>query len=100
MFGITTDGTYLAENIGFSTPELTSGFIVAQCSVQHEWEILPGDIFGRWTDEDGTVYWDVVEVIPNILTALQTAYLRSEIAIWDIAENKELRVADWYPVNP
>lgn len=100
LFGITADGTYRVENIGYSTPELTSGYIVATRSIQREADLpTTGELFGRWTDEDGTVYWDAVEVIPNLLTALQTAYLRSELAIWGIAENKEYRVADWYPIG-
>lgn len=98
LFGITADGTYRVENIGYSTPELTSGYIVATRSIQREADLpTTGELFGRWTDEDGTVYWDAVEVIGNMWYALHAAYLRNEKAIWDIAENRELRVADYYP---
>lgn len=84
MFGITQDGTYRAETIGFSTPELTTGYVVGVRSVQHESDVLPGDLFGRWTDEDGTVYWDEVAVIPGRGAALMAAAYRGEIAIWDV----------------
>lgn len=98
MFGIINDGTYRVERIGYSTPTLTDGYVVAVRPLQHESDIVTeGALFGRWTDTDGTVYWDEVEVIGNIWYALHAAYLRNELAIWDLAENKELRVADYYP---
>lgn len=98
MFGITEDGTYRVENIGFSTVELTEGYVVAVRPIQREADIpTTGTIFGRWTDTDGMVYWDEVEVIDNVWYALHAAYLRNEKAIWDLAEDRELRVADYYP---
>jgi hypothetical protein len=98
MFGITEDGTYRVESIGFSTPTLDSGYVVAVRPIKREADIVTeGALFGRWTDQDGTVYWDEVEIVPSLLTALQTAHLRSETAVWGIAEGKEYRVSDWYP---
>lgn len=100
MFGIIKDGTYRVENIGYSTPELTSGYIVATRPIKREADLtVTGELFGRWTDEDGTVYWDAVEVHESYAKALNLAYLRDEKAIWDIAENKEIRVSDWYPTE-
>jgi hypothetical protein len=100
MFGITEDGTYRVERIGFSTPTLDSGYVVAIRPLKREADIVTeGALFGRWTDEDGTVYWDEVEVIGNVWYALMAAKVRGEIAIWDIARGTELRVADYYPTE-
>lgn len=98
MFGIIEDGTYRVERIGFSTPTLTDGYVVAIRPIKHEADIVTeGALFGRWTDADGTVYWDEVEVIGNVWYALMEARLRGELAIWDVARGIELRVADYYP---
>jgi hypothetical protein len=84
MFGITQDGTYRAENIGFSTPELTTGYVVGVRSVQHELDVLPG--------EDGTVYWDVVEVFEDQWDAVLLADTRGELAIWDAAAGQAISI--------
>lgn len=100
MFGITEDGTYRVERIGFSTPTLDRGYVVAIRPLRREADIVTeGALFGRWTDEDGTVYWDEVEVVPSLVTALQSAYLRDEKAVWGLEEGKEYRVTDWHPTD-
>lgn len=93
MFGIIEDGTYRVERIGFSTPELTEGYVVAVRPLQHESDIVTeGALFGRWTDEDGTVYWDEVEIYEDRWNAVLLADTRNELAIWDIAGNCEIRL--------
>jgi hypothetical protein len=93
MFGIIADGTYRVESIGFSTPELTSGYVVATRPIKREADIpTEGTLFGRWTDEDGTVYWDEVEVFADETEALLMAANRGELAIWDLANETEIRV--------
>lgn len=106
MFGIIADGTYRIENIGFSTPELTTGYVVAIRPIQHEADIVTeGALFGRWTDEtDGKVYWDEVEVFQDVTEALLVAANRGELAIWDLAEKVEIRVetrpSKWAKIYP
>lgn len=93
MFGIIEDGTYRVETIGFSIPELTTGYVVALQAIRREADIPNlGTLFGRWTDTDGTVYWDEVEVFEDETEALLTAASRGELAIWDIARGVEIRV--------
>lgn len=51
--------------------------------------------FGVWTDsESGQVWYDRVEVVADRRHALELGAARGEIAIWDIAANDEIRVAD------
>lgn len=99
MFGISADGTYRVEADGYSTPTLTEGYVVGVKPLTEADTLPEGTLFGRWTDEDGTVYWDEVEVYDMFSTALGTAYIRNEIAIWDIAEKHEVRVADYFPID-
>lgn len=100
MFGITEDGTYRVESIGFSTPVLTDGYVVAVRPIKREADIpTTGTLFGRWTDTDGTVYWDEVEVIDSLIGAIAAAHYRNELAIWDLSTNQEIRVAEWLDLN-
>ena len=49
---------------------------------------------GHWTDEDdGRVYIDGVEHHTTEFAAASVARERHEISIWDIANNRELRLA-------
>lgn len=93
MFGITEDGTYRVESIGFSTPVLDSGYVVAIRPLKREADIVTeGALFGRRTDEDGTVYWDEVEVLDSRQDALNAAHDRGELAIWDITRHESVYV--------
>lgn len=94
MFGIIADGTYRTESSGFSTPELTTGYVVATRPIKREADIPnEGTLFGRWTDQNtGKVFWDEVEVFDDETEALLTAASRGELAIWDIANAVEIRV--------
>lgn len=94
MFGIIKDGTYRTESIGYSEPELTTGFVVAIEPVYHERDLPKrGTLFGRWTSpETGRVYWDKVEVIPELDEALRLAEARGELAIWDVQNAAEIQV--------
>lgn len=49
--------------------------------------------FGVWTDkEDGKIYFDAVDWIDNAPAALNLAFSRNEIAVWDIENGEEIRV--------
>ena len=47
---------------------------------------------GVWTDSDtGLVYVDISRKVDDLYTALAIAESRGELAVWDVAENKEIR---------
>lgn len=95
LFGITADGTYRVENIGYSAPTLTDGYVVATRPTKREADLpTTGELFGRWTDPDtGTVYWDAVEVFASLADALDAGRARGELAIWDVAKAEAITVA-------
>ncbi|QTF81866.1 hypothetical protein SEA_GUEY18_81 [Gordonia phage Guey18] len=50
--------------------------------------------FGTWVNEhDGQMHFDVVQVIRSYTEAMTTAKARGELAIWDIQQEKEIRLA-------
>lgn len=49
-------------------------------------------LFGVWTDSDGTVYIDYVEHVDTLSAALSKARERGELAIWDLRNEREIRV--------
>lgn len=49
-------------------------------------------LFGIWTDEDGTVYVDYVEHVDTLSAALSKARERGELAVWDLRNEREIRV--------
>jgi hypothetical protein len=94
MDTITEDGTFTLDLSGMVrnvSSELAQGFVVAVAKIESVLDATPGSMFGRWTDQDGTVYWDLVEVYSDLSLALKTARSRSELAIWDLAAQKEIR---------
>lgn len=49
--------------------------------------------FGGWKDQTtGKVYFDLSKNIQNLDEALQIAKDKNQLAIWDLNENKEIRV--------
>ena len=52
------------------------------------------DLFiGYWKDsETGKEYWDCVQVVPTLETAIELGTARNEIAIWDFANGAEIRL--------
>jgi len=53
----------------------------------------PFNYYGVWTDsEDGKVYFDAVSHFRTLQASLFVGRQRGEIAIWDIANGKEIRV--------
>lgn len=95
MFGIQKDGTYRAERAGVTNVSAlpAAGYAVAYQSVQREADVLPGDLFGRWTDPlTNKVYWDLVEHFEDLDDALTAARHRGELAIWDFAHNTAIEL--------
>ena len=59
----------------------------------HVAEWRRGAYFGIWVDAaDATMYLDVSERFYDRETALSAARQRGEIAIWDVANSREIRV--------
>lgn len=100
---IQEDGTYLVDASGdLHTMSYTDGYMVGVLELSPvEGErsdiITPGTLVGRWTDRanDGghdSVYWDRVEYVDRLEVAEFRARQRGELAIWDNAAGKEIRV--------
>lgn len=89
-----SDGTYL--RYGHNNLRLTPdhGYWVASVSVDpHDLEDDHGAIFGVWVDTDtNTTYYDRVVFITELQQALDLARHNDQIAIWDNANNKEIRL--------
>lgn len=97
MFGITTDGTYMMDalgNIVNAVANVASGYVVALGPLADETEVAPSVTFGRWEDQNtGTVYWDRVTILDSLDAALDAAKRIGELAIWDLGQGQEIRVA-------
>lgn len=93
---ITTDGTFTLTESGEVRNALEGvmgGFVVAIGALESPEDVKPGDTFGRWEDtETGRVFWDRVQVLDNIGDALVSAEAIGELAIWDVANSKEIRL--------
>lgn len=100
---ISEDGTYLVDASGdLHTMTYTDGYMVGVRSLA---VLIPGSgmdngpipavtLVGRWEDtESGITYWDQVEYIEDKMEALELAQMYGEIAIWDNANNEEIRIA-------
>lgn len=105
---ITQDGTFLLSEVdGKAYPvELHSGYMVGVKSLNGTDE-APTGLFGRWTnyledvpngpgefdyDTVDVVYWDEVELVNDKSEAIALAEMYGELAIWDNANNEEIRV--------
>jgi hypothetical protein len=88
------DGTYLRYGNLNLPIKPDNGYWVA--SIATTWEDLEDDsgvIFGVWTDTDtGQVYYDRVAFIEDLEYAIELGRTNEQIAIWDIANNKEIRL--------
>lgn len=86
------DGTYLYLGFGEYTPITPKrGYWVAYASMPNG---LPdaGTIVGYWTDSDGTVYRDLTVWIRDRDQAISFGRSNKQLAIWDIANNCEIRL--------
>jgi hypothetical protein len=99
------DGTYSTDEVGAASLipasflKGTGGYIVSIRSIGNRNAGLnPGKfptdaLIGRWTDKKtGLVHWDEVEFWNDLPGAMLTAKLHGEIAIWDCANEKEIRL--------
>jgi hypothetical protein len=60
-------------------------------SVRPEVAAKPAHYVGSWT-HDGTLYLDVVRVVPELRDALSLAREHNQLAVWDLAAGEELWV--------
>lgn len=54
---------------------------------------LPTMYLGSWTDTDGTVYVEISERVETLQQAERLGRERREIAVWDLAAGREVRLA-------
>lgn len=91
---ITEDGTFTIDETGTirnAVEGIASGFVVALGKLADAATLNVGEMFGRWTDEDGTVYWDRVTILSDVREAVTMAKTLGELAIWDLSTNSEIR---------
>lgn len=60
-------------------------------SVRPEVAAKPAHYVGSWT-HGGTLYLDVVRVIPELHEAVRVAHKHNQLAVWDLAAGEELWV--------
>jgi hypothetical protein len=86
------DGTYLYQDGKFLPITMTDGYWVAE-KVIHRTELVSGMVVGVWTDsETGTVWFDKTRLVRNLPRATALATLWQQIAIWDNANQREVRI--------
>ena len=86
------DGTYLFQHGRFTPITMTDGYWVAEKSVQPS-DLESGMVVGVWTDsETGTVWLDKTRLVRNLTKATMYATLWQQIAIWDNANQREVRI--------
>lgn len=86
------DGTYLYQNGRFLPITMNDGYWVAE-KVVHPTELESGMVVGVWTDsETGTVWFDKTRLVRNLTRATMLAALWQQIAIWDNANKREVRI--------
>lgn len=89
------NGTYLvlsSDTTTLAKIETGRGYWVAELQTTLE-DIQNGDIIGIWTDKDTDKVWlDKSRYFDNLDTALFWAIQWNQIAIWDNANNKEIRL--------
>lgn len=86
------DGTYLFQKGQFIPIHMADGYWVAEKSVPLA-EIQDGMVVGSWTDtKTGQVYLDKVRLVRNLTKATMYATLWQQIAIWDNANKREVRI--------
>lgn len=86
------DGTYLYQNGTFTPIQMEDGYWVAEHALFPS-ELQSGMVVGSWTDtETGRVYFDKVRLVRNLTKATMYATLWKQIAIWDNANKREVRI--------
>jgi hypothetical protein len=89
------NGTYLVlsgDTTTLAKIETGRGYWVAESETTLD-SILSGEIIGVWTDTDtGKVWLDKSRYFDNLDTALFWAKQWNQIAIWDNANQKEIRL--------
>lgn len=90
------DATFIVDADGnLFQSQTDTGFYVAKRPIDENEEFPTMALVGRWRDaETSIVYWDEVEWFDQDSEedALAVAKSRNELAIWDIAGNKVIRV--------
>jgi hypothetical protein len=86
------DGTYLYQNGAFTPIQMADGYWVAERELSPS-ELQSGMVVGVWTDEaTGKVWLDKTRLVRNLTKATMYATLWQQIAIWDNANQREVRI--------
>lgn len=84
-------GTYLKNEAGFTKIVATSGYWVAVEETTLD-DVVVGEAVGIWTDESGKTWVDKTVRISDLTKALELGKLFSQLAIYDIVNQKEIEV--------
>lgn len=86
------DGTYLYQNGSFHPINMADGYWVAEKELSPS-ELKSGMVVGVWTDkETGKVFLDKTRLVRNLTKATMYATLWQQLAIWDNANQQEVRI--------
>ena len=86
------DGTYLFQNGSFIRLDVKSGYWVAERELSPS-ELKSGQVVGVWRDsKTGKLWLDKTRLVDNLTRATQLATLWQQLAIWDNANQKEVRI--------
>lgn len=88
------DGTWRLGN-GWEDHGKTDGYFVAMTQGDYDWEVDAeyGELVGKWWDhETGVTHIDRVDWYPERESAEAAGREYDQIAIWDIAAGKEIRL--------
>lgn len=84
-------GTYLKTEAGFTKIAATSGYWVAVEETTFD-DVAVGESVGIWTDESGKTWVDKTVRISDLTKALELGKLFSQLAIYDVVNQKEIEV--------
>ena len=89
------DGTYLNLDGQFIKSHATSGYWVAVHQFDTLDDVSTGDYVGVWTNpESGVMYLDRSVWVADLDTAIALGKQQGQLAIWDIANETEVWLAD------
>lgn len=102
---IVKDGTYTVDNAGIHdyAAKWAYGYMVGTGAILQTNEPLTeralselhegyGGVIGIWADTDGTIYVDKVRHVDALSDAIDLAKRGNELAIWDLRNQREIRI--------
>ncbi len=86
-----SNGTYLRLGRHAERVEIEHGYWVGTKEVELD-SINSGTLFGVWEDDAGKIWLDLVQYVETLDKALELGHHYNQLAIWDNANAKEIRL--------